>query len=81
MASAEIITFNNQSLKAWYSTGATTRRGIDFDTLNVTWQSSWLLPIEARPRPGVFRHCVPARNSVMCAASITVLPAGMSGSV
>jgi hypothetical protein len=27
-----------QSLKLAYSTGATTRRGTDFDTLNVTWQ-------------------------------------------
>ncbi len=33
-----IMTFNNQSLKVTYSTGATTRRGTDFDTLNVTWQ-------------------------------------------
>jgi hypothetical protein len=27
-----------QSLKLVYSTGATTRRGTDFDTINVTWQ-------------------------------------------
>jgi hypothetical protein len=27
-----------QSLKFFYSTGATTRRGSDFDTFNVTWQ-------------------------------------------
>jgi hypothetical protein len=33
-----IMTFNNQSLKASYSSGTTTRRGTDFDTLNVTWQ-------------------------------------------
>jgi len=26
------------SLKVAYSTGSTTRRGTDFDTLNVTWQ-------------------------------------------
>jgi hypothetical protein len=33
-----IMTFDNQSLKVTYGTGATTRRGTDFDTLNVTWQ-------------------------------------------
>ena len=33
-----IMTFNNQSVKVSYSTGATTRRGTDFDTINVTWQ-------------------------------------------
>jgi len=27
-----------QSIKFVYSTGATTRRGSDFNTLNVTWQ-------------------------------------------
>ena len=27
-----------QSLKFVYTTGATTRRGSDFDTFNVTWQ-------------------------------------------
>jgi hypothetical protein len=27
-----------QSVKIVYSTGATTRRGTDFDSLNVTWQ-------------------------------------------
>ena len=33
-----IMTFDNQSVKVSYSTGATTRRGTDFDTLNVNWQ-------------------------------------------
>ena len=37
-ATVSIMTFNNQSLKVSYSTGTTTRRGTDFDTLNVTWQ-------------------------------------------
>jgi hypothetical protein len=34
-----IMTFNNQSLKVTVSTGTTTRRGSDFDTLNVMWQA------------------------------------------
>lgn len=34
-----IPTFKNHSLKVTYSTGATTRRGTDFDTVNVTWQA------------------------------------------
>jgi hypothetical protein len=29
------------SLKLVYSTGATTRRGSDFDTLTVQWQRVW----------------------------------------
>jgi hypothetical protein len=33
-----VMTFANHSVKVAYSTGATTRRGSDFDTLNVTWQ-------------------------------------------
>jgi hypothetical protein len=33
-----IMTFNNQSLKVSYSSGTMTRRGTDFDALNVTWQ-------------------------------------------
>ena len=33
-----IMTFNNQSVKVSFSAGAATRRGTDFDTLNVTWQ-------------------------------------------
>jgi hypothetical protein len=33
-----IPTFANQSVKVTYSTGTSTRRGTDFDTLNVTWQ-------------------------------------------
>lgn len=34
-----IPTFKNHSLKVTYSTGASTRRGTDFDTVNVTWQA------------------------------------------
>ncbi|HVQ11988.1 MAG TPA: hypothetical protein VMS40_00240 [Vicinamibacterales bacterium] len=30
-----------QSIKFVYSTGATTRRGNDFNTFNVTWQLVW----------------------------------------
>ena len=37
-ATISIMTFAKNSLKLTYSTGATTRRGPDFDTLNVTWQ-------------------------------------------
>lgn len=33
-----VMTFANHSFKVAYSTGATTRRGTDFDTLSVTWQ-------------------------------------------
>lgn len=32
-------TFKNHSVKVTYSTGASTRRGTDFDTVNVTWQA------------------------------------------
>jgi hypothetical protein len=38
-ATLSIATFNNQSLKVTYSTGSTTQRGTDFDTINVTWQA------------------------------------------
>ncbi len=38
-ATLSIATFNDHSLKLTYSTGATTRRGTDFDTLNLTWQA------------------------------------------
>lgn len=37
-ATVSVMTFNNNSLKVTYSTGATTLRGTDFDTINVTWQ-------------------------------------------
>jgi hypothetical protein len=37
-ATLSVPIVGQQSLKFTYSTGATTRRGMDFDTLNVTWQ-------------------------------------------
>jgi hypothetical protein len=37
-ATLSIATFNNQSVKVTYSAGSTTRRGTDFDTINITWQ-------------------------------------------
>ena len=37
-AGLQLLRMQRQSIKFVYSTGATTRRGSDFNTLNVTWQ-------------------------------------------
>jgi len=40
-ATVSIPVSHGHSIKLSYSSGATTRRGSDFDTLNVTWQKVW----------------------------------------
>jgi peptidyl-prolyl cis-trans isomerase SurA len=50
-----------QSLKFFYSTGATTRRGSDFDTFNVTWQ---VVTFNGRVRQAAGSHTIDGLDSM-----------------